>query len=563
MDYVSIILPFIGGLGMFIYGMQIMAQGLENAAGSKMKSLLEVLTKNKFFGVLLGAFITAVIQSSSATTVMVVGFVNAGIMNLTQAMGVIMGANIGTTVTGWLVSSVEWAKALSPANIAPVAVMIGVIVMLTGKRRSTKDISSIIVGFGILFIGMDMMKDAMVPLQQSEAFIHAMTTISNPVLAILLGAGFTALIQSSSASVGILQALAVSGLIPLSSAIYIIFGQNIGTCITSVLASLGANRNAKRATIIHLSFNIIGTIVFMAFAALVPFVSWMESVTSNPAAQIANTHTIFNIATTLLLIPFGSRLAKLAQVILPVKQEEIEDAGYNIPLTFVDEDNIGSVPIAISSLRKEAMAMLQLAETNLAESMDALCGNAFSLEKIKKREKRIDYINYEITNYMTLVSSLKMNESDSTTCNALYKCFSDIERIGDHAINIIQYSTDEDNKLSSSKYIEDELHQLASLLSKSFSLLSTYSLDSQDECFEKIERIEDRIDELTASYRQAQIERLMEKKVNALDCVIYSEILTDVERVSDHIMNIIQEAKRCNFTLSDEAIQSDPALSAA
>jgi phosphate:Na+ symporter len=298
---------------------------------------------------------------------------------------------------------------------------------------------------------MDMMSNSMTPLQDSPVFLNAMTSISNPLLAIALGAGFTALIQSSSASVGILQALALSGLIPLSSSIYIIFGQNIGTCITSVLASLGANRNAKRATIIHLSFNIIGTIVFMAFAALVPFVSWMESVTSNPAAQIANTHTIFNIATTLLLIPFGSRLAKLAQVILPVKQEEIEDAGYNIPLTFVDEDNIGSVPIAISSLRKEAMAMLQLAETNLAESMDALCGNAFSLEKIKKREKRIDYINYEITNYMTLVSSLKMNESDSTTCNALYKCFSDIERIGDHAINIIQYSTDEDNKLSSSK----------------------------------------------------------------------------------------------------------------
>lgn len=550
------ILKLFGGLALFLYGMHMMSSGLEGAAADRMKTILERLTSNRFLGIIVGAAITAVIQSSSATTVMVVGFVNSQLMTLNQAVWIIMGANIGTTITGQLI-------ALDASKIAPLVAIFGVVLVTFLKGKKVNAFGEIFAGLGILFIGMDMMKDAMVPLQQSEAFIHAMTTISNPVLAILLGAGFTALIQSSSASVGILQALAVSGLIPLSSAIYIIFGQNIGTCITSVLASLGANRNAKRATIIHLSFNIIGTIVFMAFAALVPFVSWMESVTSNPAAQIANTHTIFNIATTLLLIPFGSRLAKLAQVILPVKQEEIEDAGYNIPLTFVDEDNIGSVPIAISSLRKEAMAMLQLAETNLAESMDALCGNAFSLEKIKKREKRIDYINYEITNYMTLVSSLKMNESDSTTCNALYKCFSDIERIGDHAINIIQYSTDEDNKLSSSKYIEDELHQLASLLSKSFSLLSTYSLDSQDECFEKIERIEDRIDELTASYRQAQIERLMEKKVNALDCVIYSEILTDVERVSDHIMNIIQEAKRCNFTLSDEAIQSDPALSAA
>ena len=489
------ILTLFGGLALFLYGMHMMSSGLEGAAGDRMKTILEKLTSNRFLGIIVGAAITAVIQSSSATTVMVVGFVNSQLMTLNQAVWIIMGANIGTTITGQLI-------ALDASKIAPLVAIFGVVLVTFLKGKKVNAFGEIFAGLGILFIGMDMMKDAMVPLQQSEAFIHAMTTISNPVLAILLGAGFTALIQSSSASVGILQALAVSGLIPLSSA-------------------------------------------------------------SNPAAQIANTHTIFNIATTLLLIPIGSRLAKLAQVILPVKQEEIEDAGYNIPLTFVDEDNIGSVPIAISSLRKEAMAMLQLAETNLAESMDALCGNAFNLEKIRKREKRIDYINYEITNYMTLVSSLKMNESDSTTCNALYKCFSDIERIGDHAINIIQYSTDEDNKLSSSKYIEDELHQLASLLSKSFSLLSTYNLDSQDECFEKIERIEDRIDELTASYRQAQIERLMEKKVNALDCVIYSEILTDVERVSDHIMNIIQEAKRCNFTLSDEAMQSDPALSAA
>ena len=230
MDYTGIIIPFVGGLGMFIYGMQIMAQGLENAAGNKMKSLLEVLTKNKFFGVLLGAFITAVIQSSSATTVMVVGFVNAGIMNLTQAMGVIMGANIGTTVTGWLVSSVEWAKMLSPANLAPIAIIIGVVIMLTGKRRSTKDISSIIVGFGILFVGISTMSGAVSPLKESEAFCNIFVTLGkNPFLGILAGTIVTAVIQSSSASVGILQSLAAAGLVPMSAAVYIIMGQNIGT----------------------------------------------------------------------------------------------------------------------------------------------------------------------------------------------------------------------------------------------------------------------------------------------------------------------------------------------
>ena len=547
-------LSLLGGLALFLYGMHMMSIGLEGAAGDRMKAILEKLTSNRFLGIIVGAAITAVIQSSSATTVMVVGFVNSQLMTLNQAVWIIMGANIGTTITGQLI-------ALDASKIAPLVAIFGVVLVTFIKGKKINSIGEIFAGLGILFIGMDMMKNAMVPLQESEVFINAMTTISNPVLAILLGAGFTALIQSSSASVGILQALAASGLIPLSSAIYIIFGQNIGTCITAVIASLSANRNAKRATIIHLSFNIIGTIIFMVFINLVPFVSWMEQITSNPAAQIANTHTIFNIATTLILIPFGYKLAKLPTIILPVKPEEIEDANYNIPLTFVDEDNIGTVPIAINSLRKEAIAMLQLAETNLAESMDALCGNAFNYEKIMKREKRIDFINYEITNYMTKVSSLKMNETDSTTCNALYRCFSDIERIGDHAINIIQYSVNEENKLSSSEYIEEELHQLAELLSKSFSLLSTYSLDSQDECYEKIERIEDRIDELTAAYRQAQIDRLMKKQVDAKDCVIYSEILTDVERVSDHIMNIIEEAKRCNFTLSDDATQTETSFS--
>ncbi|MEG2506066.1 MAG: Na/Pi cotransporter family protein [Longicatena sp.] len=547
------ILVLLGGLSLFLYGMHMMSNGLEGAAGDKMKSILERLTSNRFLGVVVGAAITAVIQSSSATTVMVVGFVNSQLMTLNQAVWIIMGANIGTTITGQLI-------ALDASKIAPLFAIIGVVMVTFLKNKKLNSVGEILAGLGILFIGMDMMKNAMVPFQESEMFIHAMTTISNPVLAILLGAGFTALIQSSSASVGILQALAVSGLIPLSSAIYIIFGQNIGTCITAVLASLGANRNAKRTTIIHLSFNIIGTFIFLCIVSFIPFVEWMEAITSNPAAQIANSHTVFNICTTFMLLPFGNQLAKLAQIIMPIRPEEIEDANYNIPLTFVDQSNIGSVPIAISSLRKEALAMLKLSEINLSESINALCGHEYNYEKIQKREKRIDFINYEITNYMTQVSLLNMNVSDSNTCNALYKCFADIERIGDHAINIIQYSAKPENKLGSHEFIEEELQQLKGLLEKSFSLLFTYSLDSQDECYEKIERIEDRIDELTIAYRQAQIDRLLEKKVSAQDCVIYSEIMTDVERVSDHMINIIQECKRCNFTLSDNIFQNTTAV---
>ena len=535
------LLALFGGLALFLYGMHMMSCGLENAAGNRMKTILEKLTSNPLIGVLVGAIITAVIQSSSATTVMVVGFVNSQLMTLSQAVWIIMGANIGTTITGQLI-------ALDAGKIAPIVAIIGVVMITFLKNKKVNAIGEIFGGLGILFIGMDMMKMAMIPLQDSPTFINAMTTISNPLYAIVLGAVFTALIQSSSASVGILQALALSGLIPLSSSIYIIFGQNIGTCITSALASLNANRNAKRTTIIHLSFNIIGTILFMIFVNLVPFVSWMEAITSNPAAQIANTHTAFNILTTLILLPFGYKLAKLAEMILPISEQEKASNEFDIPLVFIDKDNLGSVPIAISSLRKEALAMLSLAHQNLTESIQALYGHTFDLEKIKKREKRIDYINYEITNYMTSVSSLTMNEDASTTCNALYKCFADIERIGDHAINIIQYSIkDSDYKLSSYQWIQEDLKQLETLLSKSISLLIEHSLESDDESYQKIEQIEDRIDELTATYRQDQINRLYDNKVNAKDCVIFSEIMTDVERVSDHLMNILEECKRCNF----------------
>lgn len=542
----SNILALFGGLALFLYGMHMMSIGLENAAGSRMKTILEKLTSNRFLGILVGALITAVIQSSSATTVMVVGFVNSRLMTLNQAVWIIMGANIGTTITGQLI-------ALDASRIAPLIALFGVILVTFIKNKKLNAIGDIFAGLGVLFIGMDMMKEAMVPLQDSPIFIEAITTISNPFLAIVIGALFTALIQSSSASVGILQALALGGLIPLSSSIYIIFGQNIGTCITAVLASLGANRMAKRTTVIHLSFNIIGTIIFMIGIQFIPFVHWMTSITSNPAQQIANTHTIFNITTSILLIPFGNYLAKFAQIIMPVKPEEIDEAEYNVPLMFIDKQNIGSVTIAISSLRKEAQAMLELAQKNIMDSIQALISDNVNIKKIEKREKRIDFINFQITDYMSQVSLLNKNEQESNIINALYKCFSDIERIGDHAYNIMQYAIDENEYyLTKTDIVKEELQQLSDLLQKSFALLHTYRTTPQDDSYEKIERIENRIDELTASYRQKQIDRLYEKQVDAKDCVIYSEIMTDIERISDHIMNIIEECKRNNLTLTED-----------
>ena len=534
------ILSLFGGLALFLYGMHMMSVGLEETAGDKMKNILEKLTSNRFLGILVGALITAVIQSSSATTVMVVGFVNSGLMTLSQAVWIIMGANIGTTITGQLV-------ALNVGELAPIMAIIGVVLVTFIKNKKANSIGEILAGLGILFIGMGMMSDAMYPLREEPAFIQLMTTISNPFIAVLFGAGFTALIQSSCASVGILQTLALSGLIPLSSSIYIIFGQNIGTCITSVLASIGANRAAKRATIIHLSFNLIGTALFMIAIQFIPFVEWMVAYTDNPAAQIANTHTIFNILTTLLLIPFGYKLAKLPELVLPVLEDEVEVDATNLPLTFVNTNNIGNVPIAIASLKQEAMLMLELSQKNINDSIEALYRSfPEAIEKVNKREDRVNFINYEVAEYMSKVSILNMNTHEVNVTNSLYKCFADIERISDHAINIVGHGN---GKIKKPEHIKDELVVLKDLLNNIFNILMSEGLN--EEGYQNIEKYEQQIDDLTSLNRKNQIKRLNEGKIDAADCVKYSQVMTDIERVSDHMINIIHELQNSRFVLKD------------
>ena len=316
---ISILLGLLGGLALFLYGMQMMSAGLEAAAGNRMKGILERLTSNRFLGILVGAGITAVIQSSSATTVMVVGFVNSGMMTLKQAVWIIMGANIGTTITGQLI-------ALDVGAVAPLFAFVGVAMVVFLKKPQIHHYGNILAGLGVLFIGMEMMGSAMEPLREWPAFVNLVSTFSNPVVGILAGAAFTALIQSSSASVGILQALALSGVIGLDSAVYVLFGQNIGTCIPAVLASIGTSRNAKRTTIIHLMFNVFGTVLFTVICMATPLTGFMQSMTpDNPAAQIANMHTLFNIVTTLLLLPFGGYLVKIAMRILPDRKEDKEE----------------------------------------------------------------------------------------------------------------------------------------------------------------------------------------------------------------------------------------------
>ena len=370
MSYVDIIIPFVGGLALFIYGMQIMAQGLQNAAGSKMKQLLKALTQNKVMGVLLGAVVTAIIQSSSATTVMVVGFVNAGLMDLTQSMSVIMGANIGTTVTGWLVSSVEWAKFLSPAVIAPVVLMAGVVIMITAKKVSHKEISSIIIGFGVLFIGIEMMSDAVYPLRESEVFKTLFITLGdNPLLGILAGATVTAIIQSSSASVGILQTLAASGLVPFDAAVYIIMGQNIGTCITAMLSGIGTSRNAKCASYMHLLFNIIGTVLFSILSIIYfKMLNPQAGFGTISQTQISIIHTIFNIATTALLFPFSGYIIALAKKINHASVQEEQDES---ELVHLDDRLLETPSFAVQSAVLEVVRMGYIVEKNLNTAVEA------------------------------------------------------------------------------------------------------------------------------------------------------------------------------------------------
>lgn len=545
MNYLDIIIPFVGGLGMFIYGMQIMAQGLENAAGSKMKSLLEVLTKNKLMGVLLGAGITAVIQSSSATTVMVVGFVNAGIMNLKQAMGVIMGANIGTTVTGWLVSSVEWAEFLSPARLAPIAVMAGVILMLVGKRRSSKEIASIIVGFGLLFIGITTMSSAVEPLQDSESFMNLFVTLgSNPLLGILAGTLVTAVIQSSSASVGILQSLAAAGLVPFSAAIYIIMGQNIGTCVTAILSSLGAKKTAKTAALMHLLFNIIGTIIFST-AAIIFFQvvqpEWANGLITQ--TEISIVHTAFNICTTVLLFPVSDWIIKLAK-----KIGRVEEDSQDKSMVQLDERVLQTPGLALQSTVNEVIRMGQIVEDSLMVAKDVL----FTLKDgdiqfLKEEEATVDRLSAGITNYAIKVGALQISEKEHQDVAHLLQVVSDMERISDYCENISEFAeTLYEKKASFSEIGEEQLKEMMEVCTDSYRY-ALKAFENQDRAMAlKVIEKETQADNLELRLRNKHIQRLANNQCKTEAGIVYLDTLVCLERISDHARNIAEEVLERN-----------------
>lgn len=528
----------LGGLALFLYGMQMMSNGLENVAGDRMERILEKLTANRFVAVLVGALITAVIQSSSATTVMVVGFVNSGMMTLQQAVWIIMGANIGTTITGQLV-------ALDIGMFAPVIAFLGVAMVVFMKNPKVQYVGGILAGFGVLFIGMDMMGAAMEPLRESEFFINLMTKFSNPLLGILAGAIFTAVIQSSSASVGILQTLAATGLIPFSSAVFVLFGMNIGTCITAVLASIGTNRSAKRTTIIHLMFNIIGTVIFTVLCLIFPIADFVGSLTpGKPAAQLANMHTIFNIATTCMLIPFGTLLAKAATIILPDAPEDKEKESILGTLNKEfgrSRTQLGAAVIHIDILRQEIEKMIMFSGQNVQRCFNVILNNdAGLLKEAMETEKIIDTLNKDISQYISKILVNSGSDTNVTNVEQYFLITGNAERIGDHAINIGEYiDTIKKKNIVFSDGAKEEIAQMRDITQKAIDKVLQKDNDITV-WLSEIAAMEQQIDDMTKNYREHHLERMREGKCTEEACVLYSELLTDFERIGDHVLNIAQ-----------------------
>ena len=533
---VELLLGLLGGLALFLYGMQMMSNNLEAAAGNKMKQILEKLTTNRFMGILVGAAITALIQSSSATTVMTVGFVNSGLMSLNQAVWIIMGANIGTTITGQLI-------ALDVGALAPLIAFIGVVLVVFVKNKKLQHVGGIVAGVGVIFIGMGMMSDAMLPLRDEPEFIQLMTSFKNPLLGVMAGALFTAVIQSSAASIGILQALAVSGVIGLHSAVFVLFGQNIGTCITAVLASVGTNRNAKRTTAIHLMFNVVGTVIFVVLCMVTPFVDWMITTKpANPAAQIANVHTIFNIATTVILFPFGPMLVNIAKQILPDTQvKHVMDADQWFEGLMASKHHLGVSTIAISQIHEEIRDMLAIAASNVSDSFKAMeqGPGENGIQEIADREEEIDLSNVRLSKKISKVLVLDQTPQDIEALNKMYSILGNIERIGDHAMNLAEYAqTIQEKNLNFSDYAKNEFKVMDESCALGMELLRKAAAGDSDFTLEKIQAIEQKIDDITDNFRQNQIDRMREGHCNVESSILYSEMLTDYERIGDHMLNI-------------------------
>ncbi len=527
---VMTIISLMGGLGLFLYGMKLMGDGLENAAGEGLKKILEKVTSNPIIAVLVGAAVTAVIQSSSATTVMVVGFVNAGLMNLAQAAGVIMGANIGTTITAQLV-------AFKLDQIAPLFVFVGAAMVMLAKAKKRRDIGNIILGFGILFTGMGMMSGAMKPLASSPMFEHLVIAISdNMFIGIIAGAALTAILQSSSATTGILIALATAGAIDIRAALPILFGCNIGTCITAMLASVGTNKTAHKAAFLHLIFNVGGTILF------IPFIHMLGTLVMNMSPgdverQIANSHTVFNIANTIVLLPLRKYLILIVNKLVP-GEDEIEKVGPK----YIDDRLLETPVIAAGQVIKETIRMANKAKQNLELSMEAFMKEDEELiKKVYDNEEIINVLEESITTYLVKLAKCELSDKETGIVASTFHIINDIERIGDHAENVADLAAQRSNKkLQYSQDAIDELYEIYNYTTTALQL----AIDSYENRDVKkasgIDSIEERINSSQKSYRDKHIKRLYDGKCNAYAGAIFLDLISNFERIGDHAKNIAE-----------------------
>lgn len=528
---VTTVFSLLGGLGLFLFGIKTMGDGLEQAAGSKMKRLLEALTRNKFTAVLVGLLVTAVIQSSSATTVMVVGFVNAGLLSLSKAIGVIMGANIGTTVTSLMLSV--------KLNFGALFTAVGAICQLAGNRSSFKLLGQIMMGLGILFVGMDAMTAAMEPLRDWQGFRDMMELAKNPLVGVLVGAGVTALLQSSSASVGILQALAATGAISLQASLFILFGQNIGTCVTALLASVGANRTAKRAAVVHLLFNVIGAALFIVLALVLPLTSWIETLAgANLRLQIAFGHIIFNVVTTLLLLPLSGLLERLAYLVVRGEDKQQEP----MRLEYFDARLFSTPPVAVQQLFREVQRMADIVAVNYRFAMQYyFAPKDLAVDEFDNREQVIDYLNAEITQNLIELKGLNLRADDIRLVGSLFHVVNDLERIGDHSMNIVEIgSARKKEKLRFSGKAEREIEELSgivtSMLDKSIHIVKRQITDV--EIIGEVIELESQVDKLCEALADHHVDRVKNKKCTPRNGMLYLDMLNNLERIADHADNL-------------------------
>lgn len=525
----SMTMSLLGGLALFLYGMKLMGEGLEKAAGDRLKRLLEALTRNPLMGLLVGVVFTMIIQSSSATTVMVVGFVNAGLLDLMQATGVILGANIGTTVTAWIVAGFQ------ATAFMPLVLLIGVAMMMFLKKLKLQRIGQVVAGFGMLFVGMGMMSDAMKPLAESAEFARLMTAFSNPIMALLVGVAVTAIIQSSSASVGILEMLAIQGLVPLETSLYIIMGTNIGTCVTAMLSAVGATRTAKRAALIHLMFNVLGTLVVFILVSLLPVSTWIGHI-NGPALQIAVAHTSFKVFEVLCFVLLRKWLVKLVMILVPGEDKQ----GEGKSLKFLDDRILSTPPIAVAQICKEIERMGDIAIANLTRAMDAFFNKDSALiNEVEQNEDVVNYLNHEITRYMVAAAQLDLPASDVEQLGEMFHVVNDLERIGDHAENMAEYANSRIEE--EIPFSEDGIAELRDMLDKTVALfkLSMEAFHTRDQhLLPRVLVQEENIDDMEKTLQQSHVDRLTRGACTPRSGMIFSDMLSNLERVADHATNV-------------------------